>query len=169
MQDFYAAAQTYEQLIAICPSVEEYRVYYAQSLYKTGLYPEAIRACARIHGEQHAQQITLLQACIKYEQDELQTCKSLLDTCVQDDPDIIVNYGCVAYKEVRCALKKQTQQPEKSHVHLRALFLATVLCSKITREQDRSSKKRGPRSGISLTSSTTWRCAITSRSSTRRP
>lgn len=66
---------------------------------QASLYPEAIRACARIHGEQHAQNVTLLQACIKYEQDELQACKSLLDNCVQDDPDIIINSGCVAFKE----------------------------------------------------------------------
>ena len=43
--------------------------------------------------------MAMLQAAIKYEQDDLTACKSLADQCPQDEPDTIVAHGCIAYKE----------------------------------------------------------------------
>ena len=40
------------------------------------------------------------QSAIKYELDELSACKTLLDDCLQDDPDTIINYAAISYKEV---------------------------------------------------------------------
>lgn len=97
--DFLSASQYYEQLIALCPDVEDYKLYYAQSLYKAGLYPEAIRAAVRVEGEQYSQKIQMLQAVIKYEQDELPSSKALLDQCQADDPDVLINYAAILYKE----------------------------------------------------------------------
>lgn len=85
-------------MVGICPDVEEYKIYYAQSLYKAGSYVEATRASARVDGEQFTQRMLLLQAIIKYEQDELPVCKSILDQC-QDDPDVLINNAAVAFKE----------------------------------------------------------------------
>ena len=34
--DFPSASQCYEQLVTLCPEVEEYKFYYAQTLYKAG-------------------------------------------------------------------------------------------------------------------------------------
>ncbi|KAJ1380784.1 hypothetical protein B484DRAFT_411924, partial [Ochromonadaceae sp. CCMP2298] len=97
--DFAGAADVYEQLVGICPEVEEYKLYYAQSLYKAGLYPEAVRAAIRVEGEQFAQRVLMLQSVIKYEQDELLASKGYLDECHSDDPDVIVNYAAIAFKE----------------------------------------------------------------------
>lgn len=44
IQDFGASAECYEQLTQLHPEVEDYKVYYAQSLYKAGAYAEATRA-----------------------------------------------------------------------------------------------------------------------------
>lgn len=44
IQDITNAAECYEQLTQLHPEVEEYKVYYAQSLYKAGAYPEATKA-----------------------------------------------------------------------------------------------------------------------------
>lgn len=44
IQDFSAAAECYEQLTQLHPEVEDYKVYYAQSLYKAGAYAEATKA-----------------------------------------------------------------------------------------------------------------------------
>lgn len=44
IQDFTNAAECYEQLTQLHPEVEEYKLYYAQSLYKAGAYPEATKA-----------------------------------------------------------------------------------------------------------------------------
>lgn len=97
--DFPSAAQYYEQLVGICPDVEEYKIYYAQSLHKAGMYPEATRAAVRVEGEQFTQRMLMLQAIIKYDQDELPACKALLDQCHSDDPDVIINYAAIAFKE----------------------------------------------------------------------
>ena len=94
-----SATAAYEQLVAICPEVEEYKLYYAQSLYKSGSYPEATRAAIRVDGEQYQQRILLLQSMIKYELDELPASKSLLDQCHNDDPDVAINYAAIAFKE----------------------------------------------------------------------
>lgn len=41
-----------------------------------------------------------VQSAIKYELDELSACKSLLDQCLQDDPQTIINYAAISFKEV---------------------------------------------------------------------
>ena len=95
--DFVSATQAYEQLVGLCPDVEEYKIYYAQSLFKAGMYPEATRAAVRVEGEQFAQRLLMLQGVIKYEQDELSSCKSLLDQCHSDDPDVLINFAAGEY------------------------------------------------------------------------
>jgi len=52
----------------ICPDVDEYKMYYAQALYKAGLYPEATRAAVRVDNPQYSQRMLMLQSAIKYEQ-----------------------------------------------------------------------------------------------------
>eukprot|EP00611_Tribonema_gayanum_P021738 TRINITY_DN4238_c0_g1_i1.p1 TRINITY_DN4238_c0_g1~~TRINITY_DN4238_c0_g1_i1.p1 ORF type:complete len:650 (-),score=302.97 TRINITY_DN4238_c0_g1_i1:45-1994(-) len=103
-QQFKSAALMYEQLVKVCPGVEEYKVYLAQSLYKAGAYAEATRAAVRVDGEQYAQRLLMLQSAVKYEQDELTACKALLDQCLDpEDPDVVVNYAATAFKEGKFA------------------------------------------------------------------
>lgn len=97
--DFAEAVLSYEELIRLFPEVEDYKVYYAQSLFKSGIYPEATRAAVRVEGEQYSHRIVLLKSSIQYEQDELSSCKALLDQCQSDDPDVIINYAAVSFKE----------------------------------------------------------------------
>lgn len=97
--EFANASQCYEQLVSICPDVEEYKLYYAQSLYKSGLFSEALKSAIRVEGEQFSQRVLMLQSIIKYEQDELPASKGYLDQCHSDDPDVIINYAAIAFKE----------------------------------------------------------------------
>ena len=99
LQDYQNAIQMYERLTKLCPEVTEYKIYYAQSLYKAGMYPEATRAAFQVDDPQYAQRMTMLQAAIKYEQDDLRGTTALADQCLSDDPDTIVCYACVKYKE----------------------------------------------------------------------
>ena len=99
INDFTQSAQCYEQLVGICPDVEEYKLYYAQSLYKSGLFAEALKAAIRVEGEQFAQRVLQLQSIIKYEQDELAASKGYLDQCHSDDPDVLINYAAISFKE----------------------------------------------------------------------
>jgi tetratricopeptide repeat protein 30 len=71
MQDYRNAAQTYESLLKFHPDVDEYQIYYAQSLYKAGLYPEATKAAVRVENVAYHQRLIMLQAAIKYEQDDM--------------------------------------------------------------------------------------------------
>lgn len=48
MQDFVNASDCYEQLVQLHPEVDEYRLYYAQSLYKACLYEEAMKISCQI-------------------------------------------------------------------------------------------------------------------------
>eukprot|EP00455_Lapot_gusevi_P052587 TRINITY_DN8024_c0_g3_i2.p1 TRINITY_DN8024_c0_g3~~TRINITY_DN8024_c0_g3_i2.p1 ORF type:complete len:689 (+),score=158.90 TRINITY_DN8024_c0_g3_i2:116-2182(+) len=99
MQDFPSAASTYEKLVKFFPDVEEYKMYYAQSLYKAGMYPEGTRAALQVQDDQFHYRTLMLQAAIKYEQDDLVACKSLADQCQPEEPETIVSYGCISYKE----------------------------------------------------------------------
>ena len=99
MQDFRSSADTYEQLVRYYPEVDEYRIYYAQSLYKGSMYDEALKACQFIQNPQYNQLVLLVQACIKYEQEELGHAKIILGQCAQNDPEVIIIEAAILYKE----------------------------------------------------------------------
>ena len=99
LQDYGNAVAMYEMLVTFYGEVEEYKVYYAQSLYKAGMYAEATRAALRVESEQYGQRMMMLQAATKYEQDDLVGCKAQCDRCLTDDPDVVVAQACIAFKE----------------------------------------------------------------------
>ena len=99
LQDYTNAVAMYEQLVKFFSEVEEYKIYYAQCLYKAGVYADATRAALRVENEQYTQRKIMLQAAIKYEQDDLTGCKAQCDKCVAEDPEVVVAYGCISFKE----------------------------------------------------------------------
>lgn len=94
----------YEVLLQLNPSIDEYQVYYAQSLYKAGRYPEAMRAAVRLDYPMYTQRMLLLQSAIKYAMEELPACKALLDQCGEDEPETLINHAAIAFKEVGCRM-----------------------------------------------------------------
>ena len=48
MQDYVNASDCYEQLTTLCPDEEQYKLYYAQALYKCGLNVESMRVASQI-------------------------------------------------------------------------------------------------------------------------
>eukprot|EP01065_Artemidia_motanka_P047491 TRINITY_DN7457_c2_g1_i1.p1 TRINITY_DN7457_c2_g1~~TRINITY_DN7457_c2_g1_i1.p1 ORF type:complete len:678 (+),score=280.00 TRINITY_DN7457_c2_g1_i1:91-2124(+) len=99
LTDYNNASAMYEQLTKICPGVEEYKIYYAQSLYKAGQYAESLKVCGTINQQAYGSRLQKLQASVKYEQDDLTGCRSHIESCLIDDPDIVVLQGCVSFKE----------------------------------------------------------------------
>uniref|UniRef100_A0A8C5PJ56 Tetratricopeptide repeat protein 30 n=1 Tax=Leptobrachium leishanense TaxID=445787 RepID=A0A8C5PJ56_9ANUR len=99
MQDFSNAADCYEQLTQINPEVEEYKLYYAQSLYKACMYPEAMKATFVLESPAYQSKMLKLQASIKYGEEDLSGAKSLVEQIPSDDPDSEINMGCLLYKE----------------------------------------------------------------------
>ena len=101
MQDFVNAADCYEQLTVLNPEVEEYKMYYSQTLYKAHLYEEAMKTSCQLESQQYQTQVTKLQAAIKYGEEDLAGAQSLVEQCPADDPDTEINLGCLLFKEAR--------------------------------------------------------------------
>ncbi|KAJ3069482.1 Tetratricopeptide repeat protein 30A [Podochytrium sp. JEL0797] len=99
VQDFASAANCYEQLIRAYPEIDDYRLSYAQSLYKSGQYQPAQKACQTVENPEYAHKIIKLQSAIKYEMDDLQGCKLLIDQGSPEDTDTMINQACLLYKE----------------------------------------------------------------------
>jgi len=99
VQDFMSAANCYEQLVRYYPEIDNYKLYYAQSLQKSGQYQAALKACLNIENPELSQKVLKLQASIKYESNDLVGCKALIDDCSADDPDTMVNQACFLFKE----------------------------------------------------------------------
>ncbi|XRB01471.1 tetratricopeptide repeat protein 30 [Pycnococcus provasolii] len=98
---FHEAASTYEALCRNHGEVEEYKLYYAQALFKSGAYPEAVKAAHAVpQGNQSVRQrVANLLAAIKYEQGDYSGCRSQLEQVPTKDADTVVNSGCILFKE----------------------------------------------------------------------
>mmetsp|Transcript_7584 Transcript_7584/g.19456 ORF Transcript_7584/g.19456 Transcript_7584/m.19456 type:complete len:647 (-) Transcript_7584:137-2077(-) len=103
LQDFQNASQTYGQLTEAVPEVDEYKVYYVQSLMKAGMHDEALQVCSTVENPEYAERVTLLQAAISYEQDEIQLARSCLDQCSPEAEERQVFEGALLWKEKRHA------------------------------------------------------------------
>ncbi|XP_058116473.1 tetratricopeptide repeat protein 30 homolog [Anopheles ziemanni] len=79
IQDFIEAANCYEQLINIVPDVQEYRLYYAQSLFQAGLFEEAQKIVASgLESPELKEKVLQLQSAIAYGNEDYTTAQSLL-------------------------------------------------------------------------------------------
>lgn len=135
LQDFVNAADCYEQLTIIEPDNEQYKLYYAQALYKSSLYEEAMKVSGQITmgGSNHVN-VVKLQAAIKYGQEDFVGAKSLIDDCPQDDADTINNIGCLCFKEGKYdeALKRFAQAQQVGGEKPDLIYNA-ALCNYVTR------------------------------------
>lgn len=99
IQDFNNATSYYEQLTELYPNNNDYKLYYAQSLYQAYLYDESIKASNKlVDHPDYKSQVTKLQAAIKYSQEDVLSAKNLVEACSNDDSDKEVNFGCLLYK-----------------------------------------------------------------------
>ncbi|XP_025931258.1 tetratricopeptide repeat protein 30B [Apteryx rowi] len=116
LQEFAAAAECYEQLAALHPELDAYRLYQAQALQRAGLYGEALRAAAPLLDVAAYQGRALrLQAAVRYAQGDLPAAKSLVEEALAaaaeggpgaaedpaELPDAEVNLGCLLYRQGR--------------------------------------------------------------------
>jgi tetratricopeptide repeat protein 30 len=106
-QDFTQAGATYSQLVQHCPEVDAYKLYHAQSLIKAGMLEEAADICTTVEDPNLAHRVLTLQAWIKYDQDELQVVKAMLDRFEPEDPDKIIMDGCILWKEKNIETARQ--------------------------------------------------------------
>uniref|UniRef100_A0A3B4D5C4 Tetratricopeptide repeat protein 30 n=1 Tax=Pygocentrus nattereri TaxID=42514 RepID=A0A3B4D5C4_PYGNA len=98
MQDFTNAAECYEQLIQLHPEVEDYKLYYAQSLYGACAFQEAMKATFLLDNPTSHTKMVKLQAAIKYGEEDFPAAMALVEQLPVDDPDTDVDQGCLLYK-----------------------------------------------------------------------
>ena len=79
-QDYQAACPVYEQLTYLYPQEDEYKLYYAQCLYRMSEYDSSLRACQGISSPEYQEQLTILNAYIRYEMGEYATAKNLSES-----------------------------------------------------------------------------------------
>lgn len=103
IQDYANAAECYSELTKVCPESEDYKLYYAQSLYKAFAFQDAMKATYQLESPDHQNNVLKLQAAVKYSEDDVQGAKSLVEQTTADDADNEVNFGCILYKEQRYA------------------------------------------------------------------
>jgi tetratricopeptide repeat protein 30 len=119
-KDYARAAEFYEELIAVCPEVEEYYVLYAQSLVMAGAHHDASRvtvdALSRSSSADTSIRLRLLQARSQLELGMFAACNKTLSHCKEDDPETIIALAVVDYAEEKfdSALKKK-HYSEASH------------------------------------------------------
>ena len=122
IQDYVNASDCYEQLSMLCPDQEQYKLYYAQSLYKCGLYVEAMRVSSQIDNPNMQTKAMKLQAAVKYAEDDIKACvvpyaiktlnlirknvdlfcfikKEYVERSPSDDSTIEINKACILFKE----------------------------------------------------------------------
>ncbi|CAF3607143.1 unnamed protein product [Adineta steineri] len=112
-QDFTQAADAYEQLVQISSEIDDYKFAFGQSLYKCGLNDEALRVLNQIEQPSLMNNVRKLQAAICYAKEDTKASQTYIDQCNDDDPDTVINTGCVLYKEgkydeaLKCFTKAQ--------------------------------------------------------------
>uniref|UniRef100_A0A182FR26 Tetratricopeptide repeat protein 30 n=2 Tax=Anopheles albimanus TaxID=7167 RepID=A0A182FR26_ANOAL len=78
-QDFIEAANCYEHLLNLVPDVQEYRLYYAQSLFQAGLFEEAQKIVANgLEATELKDKVLQLQSAIAYGNEDYTAAQSLL-------------------------------------------------------------------------------------------
>ena len=97
--DFQSAAQSYAQLCAVFPDVAEYRFHWAQSLYKAGLYADALSVAGSLQGStEWTARVQQLTAAVHFDQDSLPAAYAALSHCEADDATMLAR-ACLLYRE----------------------------------------------------------------------
>ncbi|KAH3764972.1 tetratricopeptide repeat protein 30A [Pelomyxa schiedti] len=98
LQDFATSARVYGILCKRYSTVTEYRFNYAQSLYKSERYEEAMQVCMAIKDAVYNSKVSKLKALIQYELDENSHTRALLES-LSEDPEALVLQACILVKE----------------------------------------------------------------------
>ena len=97
--DFQSSSQSCAQLCQLFPDVADYRFHWAQSLYKAGLYADALSVAQTLQGQSEwTQRLQQLTAAIHFEQDAMQEAYAALAVCEADDSTMFAQ-GCMLYRE----------------------------------------------------------------------
>jgi len=105
-QDFSSAANVYEQLTQLFPTIHDYKISYCLSLYQACMYEDAMRVIfemqeSSLNQSVNPREILKLQAGIKFAEDDVPGSRSFLEQIPDDanDVDKQINMACLLFKE----------------------------------------------------------------------
>ena len=97
--DFQSASQCYQQLVSLFPHVGDYRFHWAQSLYKAGLYADALSVLQTLQGmAEWTGRVHQLTAAIHFDQEQVADAYTALSHCEADDNSMFAR-ACLLYRE----------------------------------------------------------------------
>lgn len=109
--DFVRASDCYEQLTHLCPNNSTYRLQFAHCLHRAGLNDAAMKIVNSMAstdtgsnlGDEDPQRnqirVLKLKAAICFDNGDISGASTLVRQCSDEDPDIIINTGCLLYQE----------------------------------------------------------------------
>ena len=107
-QDFASAANVYEQLTQLFPTIDDYKVSYVLSLYQACMYDEALKVTFELEESSPSiNRVDLLkiQAGIKFAEDDIPASRSFLEQIPEEGSsssksvDKQINMACLLFKE----------------------------------------------------------------------
>lgn len=128
-EDFAKATTSYQKLVQLNPNNDSYKLHLAHCQYKTDQYYEAIRTSSGVQSPKLKSQVSLLQAAIRYAEEDIQSSKSILAENDQEDIDIMMDTACILYKEDRFeeALEKY-MEVKRTHGFIPEVAYCIALC-----------------------------------------
>ncbi|KAJ6640195.1 Tetratricopeptide repeat protein 30 like [Pseudolycoriella hygida] len=97
-QEFIEASNCYEQLCLLMPSIQEYRLSYAQSLFQSGLFDEAFKNTTQITDESLKEKVLQLQSAIRYSSEDYAAAQSILLQRKVSHETTLNDEGCLFYQ-----------------------------------------------------------------------
>lgn len=97
-QNYQAACPLYDQLSYLYPGEDEYKLYYAQCLYRMCEYDSALKVCAGISNPEYQDQLNILNAYIRYELEEYNAAKNLSES-VESQASAAILKAAILLKE----------------------------------------------------------------------
>ena len=128
-EDYQKATVSYGKLVQLNPTNDLYKLHHANCLYKTEQYYEAMRVSFGVQDPELKPQAAILQAAIRYAEEDVQSAKSLLAENDQEDMDVMLDQACVLYKEDRfeMALEKYLEV-KRVHGFIPEVAYCIALC-----------------------------------------
>lgn len=100
-ENFQKACDCYAKLVQINPNNDQYKLLHSQALYKNAEYYDAMRVSFGVQSAEIKPKTTLLQAAIRYAEEDIQSAKSILQESDQEDENVMLDQAVVLFKEDR--------------------------------------------------------------------
>lgn len=97
-QDFIEAANCYEHISALYPENQDYKLFYAQSLFQAGLFEEAYKITTLITAPEIKEKILQLQSSICYGNEDYSSAQGLISQRQQTNEATMNDEGCLLFQ-----------------------------------------------------------------------